>query len=167
MLLRHVIMGPSESPSHRCLFWASSRNENNIPNARGSKGLASDSALGMCGHPSWDGGVGKVSFLLSFPFSPLFLPLENVGLTLRHFSCANIDWQTLPHGLRWYFIAVLLCICLIMRDVEHLFMCLLCLHPQGCLRRGVRATGPSQERTGESGAFGLWPHPRGSSRISS
>ena len=41
------------------------------------------------------------------------------------------------------------------------------LHPQGCLRRGVRASGPSQERTGESGAFGLWPHPRGSSRISS
>ena len=38
-----------------------------------------------------------LSFLLSFPFSPLFLPLENVGLTLRHFSCANIDWQTLPH----------------------------------------------------------------------
>ena len=35
------------------------------------------------------------------------------------------------------------------------------------LRRGVRASGPSQERTGESGAFGLWPHPRGSSRISS
>ena len=25
----------------------------------------------------------------------------------------------------------------------------------------------TQERTGESGAFGLWPHPRGSSRISS
>ena len=25
----------------------------------------------------------------------------------------------------------------------------------------------AQERTGESGAFGLWPHPRGSSRISS
>ena len=43
----------------------------------------------------------------------------------------------------------------------------LCLHPQGCLRRGVRASGPSQGRTGESGAFGMWPHPRGSSRISS
>ena len=28
---------------------------------------------------------------------------------------------------------------------------MLCLHPQGCLRRGVRASGPSQERTGESG----------------
>ena len=34
----------------------------------------------------------------------------------------------------------------------------LCLDPQGCLRRGVRASGPSQERTGESGAFGMW-HP--------
>ena len=34
-------------------------------------------------------------------------------------------------------------------------------------RRGVRASGPSQGRTGESGAFGLLPHPRGSSRISS
>ena len=43
----------------------------------------------------------------------------------------------------------------------------LCLHPQGFLRRGVRASGPSQERTGESGAFGMWHHPRGSSRISS
>ena len=43
----------------------------------------------------------------------------------------------------------------------------LCLHQQGCLRRGVRASGPSQGRTGESGAFGMWPHPRGSSRISS
>ena len=40
------------------------------------------------------------------------------------------------------------------------------LHPQGCLRRGVRASGPSQKRTGESGAFGMWHHPRGSSRIS-
>ena len=34
-------------------------------------------------------------------------------------------------------------------------------------KRGVRASGPSKERTGESGAFGMWPHPRGSSRISS
>ena len=39
------------------------------------------------------------------------------------------------------------------------------LHPQGCLRRGVRASGPSQGRTGESGAFGMWHYPRGSSRI--
>ena len=30
------------------------------------------------------------------------------------------------------------------------------LNPQGCLRRGVRASGPSQERTGESGSEHLW-----------
>ena len=33
----------------------------------------------------------------------------------------------------------------------------LCLHPQGCLRRGVWASGPSQGRTGESLRFGMWP----------
>ena len=43
----------------------------------------------------------------------------------------------------------------------------LCLHPQGGLRRGVQASGPSQERTGESGSFSMWHHPRGSSRMSS
>ena len=37
----------------------------------------------------------------------------------------------------------------------------LCLHPQGCLRRGVRASGSYQERTGKSGSFGMWHHPRG------
>ena len=30
----------------------------------------------------------------------------------------------------------------------------LCLHPQVCLRRGVRALGSYQERTGKSGSFG-------------
>ena len=29
------------------------------------------------------------------------------------------------------------------------------------------ASGTSQGRTGDSGAFGMWHHPRGSSRISS
>ena len=40
---------------------------------------------------------------------------------------------------------------------------------QGCIPKWLlgRPDDPSQERTGESGAFGLWPHPRGSSRISS
>ena len=32
----------------------------------------------------------------------------------------------------------------------------LCLHSQGCLRRGVRASGSYQERTGKSGLFGTW-----------
>jgi len=37
----------------------------------------------------------------------------------------------------------------------------LCLHPQGCLRKGVRASGSYQERTGKSGSFSVWHHPRG------
>ena len=37
----------------------------------------------------------------------------------------------------------------------------LCLHPQGCIHRGVRASGAYQERTGKSGPFGMWHHPRG------
>ena len=43
----------------------------------------------------------------------------------------------------------------------------LCLHPQGCLQRGVQASDSSQERTGKSGSLGMWHHPRGWSRISS
>ena len=38
---------------------------------------------------------------------------------------------------------------------------MLCLHPQGCLGRGVWTLGPYQERTGKSGSFTMWHHPRG------
>ena len=37
----------------------------------------------------------------------------------------------------------------------------LCLHPQGCLQRGFRASGSFQERTGKLGSFSMWYHPRG------
>ena len=72
--------------------------------------------------------------------------------------------------------SIIQCSAFFMVQISHLYTTtgktialtiVLCLHPQGCIRRGVRASGPSQGRTGESGAFGMWPHPRGSSRISS
>ena len=37
----------------------------------------------------------------------------------------------------------------------------LCLHSQGCLPRGIRASGFYQKWTVESGSFGMWHHPRG------
>ena len=35
------------------------------------------------------------------------------------------------------------------------------LHPQGCLGRGIWASGSYQEQTGKWGSFGMWHHPRG------
>ena len=37
----------------------------------------------------------------------------------------------------------------------------MCFHPQGCLRSGVRASGSYQERTGKSGSSGMRHHTRG------
>ena len=45
------------------------------------------------------------------------------------------------------------------RGCQCLFV--LCLPPQGCLRRGVQASGSYPEQTGKSGSFGMWHHPRG------
>ena len=76
-------------------------------------------------------GFWEISILLPIVVAPIYIPTEYKGPFSSH-PCQHLLFVVflmiaIMTGVKWYLIVALICISLMINDVDHLFMCLLAI----------------------------------------